>query len=476
MQTLDTQVRRFRRRVALFSALAMWARGLVLFSFLWGTAVMALRAGFDAPRGLLLWGLAGALPIAAAALVLGLRRRPAAGAVRALLDRHSAGGGLVMAAGEVELGGWRDRIGGVTVPRLAGRYPWGPLGAGAAFVAAAFLVPVAPAGPLAERPLQIGDEVARLTERVELLEQEGLLAEAEAERFARELESLREEASGEDPAVTWEALDHLQELTDGTAAEVAEAALTEGEQLAAAAAVAEALSEAGDEAGGELMAEAMAELSALTARAAAESRLLEGTLAAELGAAASDQLDLGRLLDALERGQGSLSDKLDRLHAGGLIDLETLLTAQRSLEGGDLDQLADFLEDNGLEAAGGYCRGGRPGTGRPGAGQGSRPGRGGVSRGRGDAPMTWKDPSPEEGAKWRPQVLDPSSLAALRQSHLLGLTAADPGQLEPDAPIAAGAGLDPQPGGGGGATTHTLLPRHRGAVRRYFDRDSERDP
>ncbi len=463
MQELDTSVRRFRRRVALVSALAFWIRGLVLMGFLWGTAVLALRAGTGVRREVLLWGLAGALPIAVAALILGLRRRPSEGSVLALLDRHHRGGGLMMAAGELELGGWRGLIGEVAVPQVAGSYRWGSLAAAAAFVAGAFLVPVTPAGLAAERPLEIGEEIARLTERIELLEQEGLLGEDQAERFDDELQSLQDEASGEDPAATWEALDHLQEITDRAAAEVAEAALAEGARLAAAEAVAEALRGDAGGAGEGLASEAMAELSALTARAAADSRLLEVAVAAELGASAGESLDLGELLDALRRGQDDLGDKLDRLYAGGLIDLETLLAAKKSLEGGDLEKLADFLDENGLEAAGDYCRGGRPG---------SRPGRGGVSRGRADAAMTWKDPSSPEGAKWRAQVLDPSSLAALHQSHLLGLTAADPSAPEPGAP-AAGAGIDPgatSGGGAGGAYTHTLLPRHRGAVQRYFDR------
>ncbi len=480
MQRLESEVRNFRRRAALTSALATGARFLALWLLLWGTAVLALRAGFEAPRAGLLWGVAGAIPVAIAALFLGFRRRPSRSSVRSLLDLHGAGGGLMMAAGEVELGAWRDALGVAQAPRLRARYPWRALSAGAAFVAAAFLMPVAPVGLIAERPLEVGEEIAVLNRRVEVLEQEGLLDEPAAERFSAELETLADEASGQDPAATWEALDHLQEMTDRAADEVAEAALAEGEQLAAAEAVAEALSLGGDGATGQTATEAMAQLSALTARAAEDSRLLDSKLAAELNAAAGGpQLDLGKLLDALGRGKGSLEDKLDRLHAGGLIDLETLDAARRALGGEDLDQLAQYLEDNGLEAAGKVCRGG-PGSWRPGSGPGrggvgsgrpgSGPGRGGVGRGRGDAPMTWKEPSSPDGARWREQVLDPSSLAALHQSHLLGLTAADPGALETP-PVATAGALDPvATAGGGAAYTHTLLPRHRGAVERYFDR------
>ena len=461
MRSVEQQVVKFRRRAALMTALAAGVRWLAAWLLLWGTAVLALRAGFDMARGVLLWGLVGVVPVAVAALILGFSRRPPRRAVLSLFDLHGAGGGLMMASGEVEIGAWRDRIDAKPAPRLRGRHPWRLVAVGGAFVAAAFLMPVAPVGLEAERPLEIGEEIAELSARIETLEQEGLLEEDEAERFEAGLEALEDEASGQDPAATWEALDHLQEMTDRTAAEVAEAALAEGEQLAAAEAVAEALSAAGDAGAEHLASEAMAELSALTARAADTSKLLDSARLAELSAAtgADGQLDLGKLLDALGRGKGSLGDKLDRLYAGGLIDLETLLAAKKALEGGDLETLAEFLDQNGFEAASGYCQG-----------QGQVPGRGGVSRGRADAPMTWKDPSSPDGAKWREQVLDPASLAALHQSHLLGLTAADPSALEPAPPAAAGGGLDSAAAGGGAAYTHTLLPRHRGAVERYFDR------
>ncbi|MCP3958433.1 MAG: hypothetical protein GY719_11320 [bacterium] len=477
MATSESLIQRFRRRVALLAALSRGVRYLALWCFVWGGVVLALRAGFDTPREWLFWGLAGVLPALAAAAVLAWRGRPSARSVRALLDLHNRRGGLMMAAAEVELGGWRGRIGEEDAPRLRGRSRWGLLAGGAAFAVAALWMPVVPSGLEDARPLEIGEEVGELAERIEVLKEEGLLEENEAERFEAELEALEEEASGDDPAATWEALDHLQEMTDRTAEEVAEAALAEGEQLAAAEMVAEALSENGDLAGEELLNEAMAELSALTERTAAESRLLENTLAAELAAGSGSQMDLGELRDALGRGKGSLDDKLDRLYASGLIDLETLLAAKSPLDGGDLDSLERFLEENGLEASKGFCKGGRPGPGsRFGEIASGAPGRGGINRGRADAAMTWKDPSSRDGAEFEELILDPSSLAALRESQLLGLTVADPSALEPGALPGAGTAIDAESvAGGGAAYTHTLLPRHRGAVKRYFDRPAE-DP
>ncbi len=463
---LERGIRSFRRRVAARSALARGARFVALWCFAWGTAVLALRAGFDAPREALIWGLAGCLPAAVAAVALALRERPAERAVRALFDLHNRGGGLMMADGEVELGGWRARLDAAAVPRLVARVPVGLLAGGALFVAAAFLMPVAVTGLEAERPLEVGRDVEDLAERIEVLKEESLLDDEQAERFERELEDLRQEALGDDPARTWETLDHLRETTDRTLADVSEAAIAEGEQLAAAEALAGVLSEAGETAGEERLAEAMAELSALTARAAADSRLLDSALAADLAAASEG--GLSALSEALGQGRGGLETRLERLYAAGLIDLETLLAAKTSMED-DLEALAVYLDEQDLEASSSFCRSGRLASGRSGL-----PGRGGINRGRGDAAMTWREASSADGVSFREQILDPASLAALDDSRLLGLTAADPTRPEASAAATSPGALDPASAAGGGAAyTHTLLPRHRAAVRRFFDRPAD---
>ena len=467
--SLDQQVRKFRRHAALTGALTIGARLTVLWLLSWGTAVAALRAGLDVSRSVLLWGIAGLVPVIVAAGILGHRCRPPRRSVLSLLDLHADGGGLVMATDEIDLGGWRAALGGGRVPRLRGRYPWRPISAGVVFVTAAFLMPVAPMGLEAERPLEIDEEILDLAERIETLEQEGLLEEEDAEQLAVALESLEKDASGEDPAAAWEALDHLQDMTDREIAGVAESALAEGVQLAAAEAIAEALSSGPAGEMDSLASEAMAELAALTARAARDGKWLDSARAAELSAAAgkaSKTGDPGDLLSALGQAKVEMGEKLDRLHAGGLIDLETLAASERGLEGGELEQLSSYLEDKGLGAASSYSRRGGLASS---AGDGQQAGAG-LSRGGGGVPMSWKEPSSADGSRWREQVLDPASAAALQQSHLQGLSVADPRALEPAAPVASGA-VDPvATAGGGAAYTHTLLPRHRGVVKRYFDR------
>ena len=94
-------------------------------------------------------------------------------------------------------------------------------------------------------------------------------------------------------------------------------------------------------------------------------------------------------------------------------------------------------------------------------------GKGGVDRGRGDAPMTWTDPSSGKGAKFKEQVL-PSSMSSLKDSQLVGRSTGAP-EIDKSGAQKSG-GLKGAAAGGGSAFTQTVLPRHRGAVNRYFER------
>ena len=474
------QVRRFRRRLGRLLVLDLTLKLLAVSGFAWGTVVLAARVGLEASEGALLTGLAmvsaGAF---VAALFQGLQAMPSPVQVRALLDRRQNRGGLLMAQAETDLGSWQPASDG-DPPRLVWRSgaAWTFLLGAAVFVAAAFLVPAGTIDASTERPLDIGEEIEDLVESLAVLEEEELLEQEEAERLELELENLAEKVSGDDPARAWETLDQLRQTAEQTATEAAEAALREGEELAAAMEVATALSEtyaalsetyaalsetyaalSETETDGptELAAEALSDLADMSARAAREHRLLDSS-AAETLRRAVESRDPGQLRDALGDARAGVEAKLERLHQAGLIDLETLLEAKKALESND-GALSDYLEENGYRAAGEYGR---------------RPGRGGVDRGRADAPMTWGEESASHGAEFEEQVLDPASRAALEKNVLLGLQAADPtaGGRRPRSPGVASA-LDPATAGGGAAHKQTVLPRHRGAVRRFFERDPD---
>jgi hypothetical protein len=104
--------------------------------------------------------------------------------------------------------------------------------------------------------------------------------------------------------------------------------------------------------------------------------------------------------------------------------------------------------------------------GRPGGQEG---GSGGITRGPGPAPLTWKGEKGEEGFEYDPQVLPPTDIGALKESMLKAVSKGAP-QAEGGGPSTPGA-LAGASAGSGSAHTRPVLPRHKGTVRRFFERD-----
>jgi hypothetical protein len=507
MDQASHEIRRFRRRVAHRVAVVRGLRWGAVYLVAWGTVALLLRAAFSVSSGWLLMGLGGLVPVAALAVLSGLRSRPDPLAVRARLDREGAAGGLLMAAAEVDLGAWSQRLPPLLPgPRLVptwrpGRTAGAGLGA-AAYLAACLLLPVTRAGEAPPRPLDLRREVAARTEELAKLEEAGVLEEERADTLREELAAVAENAAGDRPAESWEALEALQRQTAALVAEAAENALAESDALALAGELAAALATAAEN-GAEVTAAAQ-ELAELSGQAAAEqgrmaafSDLLASSTAStgspgkpgkpgepgETGAWTPERLE--RLAEGLANDSAEALERLRKLAAAGRlppgIDGELMRRAAQQAAGqGEADSaLRAFLEENAGSSlaetlaacnASGACRLGRPGDG-------PQPGQGGISRGPGPAPMTWKDPTAEGGARFAAVALPPAAVAALGRQSLLGLSVADPttpGAAPPSGSEPPGAAA--LPAGEGSAVVRELLPQHRGAVRRYFERAPQETP
>ncbi|MBN1918369.1 MAG: hypothetical protein JW889_10690 [Verrucomicrobia bacterium] len=390
-----------------------------------------------------------------------------------------------MAEAETGLGAWRPRICRLVQPAVRWRddRPWLLLAAAVVFVLVGFVIPQRFAAPLPPNVLEIGEEINALKAQIETLKEERILDEAKACELTQKLDELRNEASGRDPVKTWEALDHLKEVPERAAAEAAEEAIQDTEKLTKAEALADALTEAGEAISPELATAAMEELSEMVDEAAQENELVKRRLErkdlqklAESKQLTSEQLE--ELAQCLREAKGDIAQQLQKLADKGLITAEQLdLNSQ--VGQCDMQGLADFLRENAGNTSIGDmmdqwarsqgCDGFGPDGTEPGGG--TEGGSGGVSRGPGPAPLTWKDETGEEGFEYDPQVLPPSDLAALKSSMLEAVSKGAPraGAGESSTPGALeGAAATP---GRGSAHTETVLPRHRGTVRRYFARD-----
>jgi hypothetical protein len=461
----DQSIRRFIRRLALLLAFRQSLTFVAVWCFLWGAVALVLRAASATTRRQLLWGAIGIAVAAIAAAVVSRRRLPSRDSVRAMLDSRNDCGGLLMAGADADLGAWRTPE--ITLPRLRWRKAraFGLLAASSAFVLISLLAPVRFAATGASRPMDVSREVENLSAQIEALKEAQVIEEAKAEALEQKLDQLGQEASGEDPAKTWEALDHLNDAVEKAAKEAAEAAGARRERLARAEALAEGLMAGGDQLDSKTMTEAMRTLGEMTREAVKENESLAGDLSPEtLEAIKSGSLKAEHLKDltkALSQNKSALNQKLSKLSKSGQFGQFGRINPN-ALKGGaqanrrDNSGLARFLKENAEkmsvdEATLQWCAG-----------------KGGVDRGRGDAAMTWTDGSSEKDARFKEKVLPPSSVAGLNDSQLVGLSASAP--TADTSGVAAHGALNSAASGGGSAFTQTILPRHRGAVRRYFDR------
>jgi len=464
MGTNNRLLKTFRGRIALLLILRLLIRFSTVFAFILGMVILIARVGFAVRRSFLLWLFLGYLPFLISAVVLSVKRIPSYSSLKALLDSRNKCGGLLMAGDEVDLGFWQGSLGPLNAPVL--RWRAGKAAAvftlAVIFVIVSFVVPQRYMKIASARPLNIGMDVKELGEQIETLKQEEIITAEKADEYEQKLEQLKDKASGYDPVKTWEALDHIQQNVRQEAEKAAMDALSQTESLTRAAGLAEGLYEGGSEIKSDVYSESVSELSAMVKGLLSENELLRNSLNPDLLSAcekcelSSEQLK--QLADALKAHKLKLSADLAKLCEAGLADLKNLKMCEM-LGQCDIEGLKAFLcQDANSMCIGdalSMCCG--------------CPGRGGVSRGRADAAMTWTEGSSEEGAKFKEQVLPAGSLAALKESMTIGVTVEAPTVEEGLAPV-SGDVLGQAEAGGGEAFRRTILPRHKGAVKRYFER------
>ncbi len=454
----------------------LWSESVLhfvgLYSISLGVVIVGVRVSGSTSTSLLPMTV---LPAAAGLLVLALRaarRLPSRGQVLSLLDAHNACGGLLVSAEDVDPGSWADRIPPFVLPRIR----WQPrrpvilCSAGAIFLTLALLLPLDPRTAADAKPLDVGAKAGELSKKITALEETGALEEKKAASLQEKLDEVADAAIGDDPGKTWEALDHLEAATAAAAAQSSEHALAATENLTKAEAIAEMLETRSSSIDASTLTEAMQELSRLTA---AEDGLPDGV---ELPADISDALRNGRALTpeqlrqlqaSLQAAKNSLLRDLGELRDLKLIDIRDLQNCERAGEC-TKGELAAFLAE---------LPPGTPLSEAIAAWSCQRPGAGGVNRGRGDAPLSLGPPADAAGTAFKERSLPPASMAALRDSRLVALTAAAPTAIPAesgDSPTSPGT-LSAAHAGSGQAYAHRVLPEHRGTVKRYFEKERPHD-
>lgn len=426
--------------------------------------MLAVRMLTHWPTHYLVAAAGAVVPIAAVIAVRQWRDRPEDEKLRALVDRHNNAGGLVVAEGTADMKDWEEKLPRLETPefRWRSRRPLTVFTCSAVFLAVTFLLPEKHLGIGVVKGLEIGDLIGEISEEIQVLEEEKILDEDKAIDLQEKLDRLEREASALDPAKTWEALDHLKESNSQLAKQAGEEALKKIEALKRSETLAGALGLM-PEPNEAVQARGMQDLAAMLNQAELEEGLLGIELpedllkAAKAGTLTPEQLK--ELLEAIKNNKEKLGECMGKLCSLKLIDPSMLGKCNSAGMCPNPGALAAFLckECSGTNSLAGlvksYCR------------------SAGVSRGRGDAPMIWQDPSSFDGTKTKDLMLPMGSLAGMKDAQFVGVSRSAPEVTGGDEAAGQGA-LKSAKAGGGSAKVHQVLPRHKGAVKRFFSREN----
>ena len=464
-------IRRFRNRLIGFYFVRHLLFCLSFLAFGGGVGVLVGRVllahSLERQMGLIVTGIA-ILTAGMIAMARSLMQVPPIHVLRSVFDKTNRFGGLLMASSEIEIGPWAQRISTIQAPQIKwnGRRSGGIFCLSIFFLGFSLLVPqryimAHPAGRL-----EIGDQVRQVQEQIQVLEEENILTEEKAEDIRQKLDQIEKTASGREPVKTWEALGHLQDQLKKAAEEASVGMLAETEDLTRVQALAQALNQPDGQLDPQVLEGAMSELAQMTAMLMKQNEAMNSKLNGQLaGSADAGQLSpeqLKELVKALQGRKAELSECMGQLCEAKLAEMKLLRMCENSGQCNTEGLKAMLAECEGAQGA---CDAVSLFMNNP---------NWGINRGRGDAPMVWADPSSEEGTAFKEQVLPTASLSALKDAQLVGVSVSAPSMEEGQENFLPG-NLSTAEAGSAQAVKRTILPKHKQAVQKYFQRDDEQE-
>lgn len=448
---------------------------LAVYLFVLGSAVLITKLAMPEFWPNVLWLVSGAVPVAFAAWWISGRELFSRTESVALLDNRLEAGGLLMTLCEAPDELWEERLPQLETlwktslpqyrPVRFARQMAGPF----VFVLAACLVPLREVEAAPSLKNTAGEQAtSQLQELLTELDKSDVLEEEEKQELEDEIAKLVEETK-ETPLTheKWETVDALQERmrmrVETTAAEL----VTAQQSLAA-------LKNAADGDFAKLSIESMEMLSKDVLEMM--QKMADKGAFDNMPKKLKDQLQ--RLMKSsngngkfqLPKAPKELSDLLNELDGFLQGESKKLSELRSKCKGGNCKGCPGC--EAGCECsgpadvactcpncpnAGGQCAAGAAGSG-------------GISRGRGDADLTWGDESTLENTKFKESVLPPGMLDKPRD-EVVGITIAAP-ETDVAASAPRSAARAATAASGDETWKGTVRPRHRSVVKRYFDKQS----
>lgn len=438
---------------------AEWLAG---FLILFGIAVLLSKRLLPAMWPHVLWLLAAAAPLLAGAWWVTRRNRFTREESIALLDRSLGTDGLLMTLTEVPHDEWKTHLPQLeqqwreSLPRLRPTRFASCVALPLLFAVGVCFVPLRVLQSADVPPPQTAGRKAaeRLENLLAAVKEAEVLKEEEQQELAKEIEKLIQEA--ERSPLTHEKWETVDALEQRMRMELRRAEL-QAEKLSSAANLLAALEQGN---GPQLSEEQLEQL---------EAELLENLQQRENGAAAGTKISAGKL--------GEMLNKLTK-NGTQSARLPTDPKEREQL----LNELRDFLEQEQQKLAelrqqceGGQCKSGTcqncGGQCQSGAlcaeCQGLVPGRGGISRGRGDAPLTWGDESDAQGGQFKEAIL-PKGFLEDPKDEVVKVQMKAP-TVDPSAAAPRAAARETDAATGRESVSRKLRPRHKEVVKQFFD-------
>ncbi len=476
-------------------------------NFFTGACFLILRQAGHAGTGFFTAFLCGLVIIICLSLASARRQTSDQKGWLAAIDAHNSFGGLLMATEETGDSGWRDRLPEqVEVPLLkpvaGNRYI--SAGISLLFLLLSLTIPVISSDKSNDPRIELQELERAAAEQIEVLAEEGIISPEETRQLKESLERIGLDSQRHDPAATFEALDQLQEKLKKQAGASVVKNLSEHKGLDELAELAEKMSKAAGQNDSQIT-----ELAAAASKSLEEAEAGVGTgsgsekLQKSLEKAASGGPESSEAArDAAEalkeyiaeqqaKAAAAAEARAKKLASARLIDRKTFEALKKAgkirpateadLQPGSQSELV-MCDGSGSGENGNGQQGEGQGDGAGGAQTGSQTGSGSengsgasgqAGPGGGHAPLKFDRKSSEHNVEFKNEVLPAPNEQALEKSVAIGMSFSAPQRSVDNENPVSQTGNAWQKTSEGGAESGIILPKHRSAVKKYFDHEQQ---
>lgn len=468
----EKAVSTLKLRYAGYFLLISTCRLLVFWNFAAGSLFLVLRQTGLLANNVLLAGCIG-LPLAlVAALIAAIRKTSEQKGWLALIDSYNRGGGLMLAVEETADAGWREKVDkkpDLPQLRLQMSGQLLILLVSTVFMVLCLTMPVISLINRERSSIDLKEVTASLDQQIELLADEQLLNADSASEIRKNLEQIISQSDVFSPAVTFEALDQLREKLKAQGASGLQQKVAGAEKLSKLDEIAKKMMEAAgqndskaisamaqkllhelgeDQAAGSFLAEMAENLKRSLDAAASESEKL-----AEAAGKAAEELQ-----NYLEQQAEKTKALAEKLANARMIDQKTFAELQKAGKIKPATE-ADLQSDSNSEIVL------APAQTSDATAADTLVG----TQKSGSSDLKFNRKTSEHGVEFVDQNLPAPGQQALEQTVAIGVSFSAPQVQNATAGEPSAASVEWQKLSENGLDSGIILPKHRSAVKKYFD-------